>query len=84
MALCKSKFAPCVRRSKVESELIICGDLTIDVNRYEIKRADEVIELTLREFELVKFLASQEGQIFTRENLLEKYGDRILWRCTYS
>lgn len=58
-----------------------CGSLQIDVDRYEVKRDGLVIELTLREFELVKFLAIQQGQIFTRENLLEKvwgyeyYGD---------
>ena len=31
-----------------------------------------MIDLTLREFELLKFLAQQSGQIFTRETLLEK------------
>ncbi len=57
------------------------GDLTIDIDRYEIKRGEETIELTLREFELVKFLAAQQGTIFSRETLLEKvwgyeyYGD---------
>lgn len=57
------------------------GDLTIDADRYEIRRGDNVIELTLREFELVKFLATQQGTIFSRETLLEKvwgyeyYGD---------
>lgn len=57
------------------------GDLTIDADRYEIRRDDNVIELTLREFELVKFLAAQQGSIFSRESLLEKvwgyeyYGD---------
>jgi two-component system response regulator VicR len=58
-----------------------CGDLTIDADRYEVKRDGKVIELTLREFELVKFLAMNKGQIFSRESLLEKvwgyeyYGD---------
>ena len=57
------------------------GDLTIDSDRYEVRRDDNVIELTLREFELVKFLAAQQGTIFSRECLLEKvwgyeyYGD---------
>ncbi len=60
---------------------IKCSDLIIDINRYEVIRDDTVIELTLREFELVKFLAQHQGQIFTRETLLEKvwgyeyYGD---------
>lgn len=57
------------------------GSLTIDVDRYEVKKDGKVLELTLRELELLKFLASQPGQIFSREVLLEKvwgyeyYGD---------
>jgi len=63
------------------SNTITCKDLCIEVDRYQVTRSGEPIELTLREFELVKFLAMQPGQIFTRENLLEKvwgyeyYGD---------
>ncbi|NLL06793.1 MAG: response regulator transcription factor [Clostridiaceae bacterium] len=64
-----------------ETNLLRCGNLEIDIERYEVKRDDQVLELTLREFELVKFLALQQGQIFSRESLLEKvwgyeyYGD---------
>ena len=60
---------------------LVCGELSINFDRYEVIREQTVIELTLREFELVKFLAQHQGQIFTRENLLEKvwgyeyYGD---------
>lgn len=76
-----------IRRSSLEENdaikgsMIKCGLLIIDVDRYEVKREDITIELTLREFELVKFLAMHPGQIFSRENLLEKvwgyeyYGD---------
>ncbi len=68
-------------QEKQHSDILIFGNLRIDVNRYEVRRDDKIIELTLREFELVKFLAIQQGQIFSRENLLEKvwgyeyYGD---------
>lgn len=55
-----------------KDEIIRYSDLEIDVNRYEVRRAGTVIDLTLREFELVKFLGLQKGQIFSRENLLEK------------
>jgi two-component system response regulator VicR len=61
--------------------IIKCGSLEIDVDRYEVKNNNGVVELTLREFELVKFLAVQQGQVFSRESLLEKvwgyeyYGD---------
>ncbi len=57
------------------------GDLSINMSRYEVKKNGTVIELTLREFELLKFLANYSGQVFSREALLEKvwgyeyYGD---------
>jgi len=55
-----------------KDEILRYADLEIDINRYEVRRDGEIIELTLREFELVKFLALQRGQVFSRENLLEK------------
>lgn len=67
--------------NNVQGNYIKFDSLIIDTNRYEVKRDDLVLELTLREFELVKFLALQSGQIFSRESLLEKvwgyeyYGD---------
>ncbi|MBN2794083.1 MAG: response regulator transcription factor [Clostridia bacterium] len=54
-----------------KSVQIQSGNLMIDLERYEVKKGDEVIELTLREYELLKFLATQENQIFTREQLLK-------------
>ena len=50
---------------------IYAGKLTIDLDRYEVMKEEKVIELTLREFELLKFLATQANQIFTREQLLK-------------
>lgn len=57
------------------------GALEIDIDKYEVRVGGRVLDLTLREFELLKFLATQKGQIFSRESLLEKvwgyeyYGD---------
>jgi len=48
------------------------GDIAINNNRFEVLRNGEVIDLTRREFELIKFLATQRNQVFTREALLEK------------
>lgn len=58
--------------AKPSTNILRFGDLCIDIDRYEVKRNGENIELTLREFELIKFLATSRGQIFTRETLLEK------------
>ncbi len=48
------------------------GELTIDFDRYEVRKRGELINLTLKEYDLLKFLATQQSQIFTREKLLEK------------
>lgn len=57
------------------SELMTFGDLTIDTEKYEVKKKDTVISLTFREFELLKFLATKKGKIFSREQLLNKVWD---------
>jgi len=48
------------------------GELTINFDKYEVSKRGEAINLTAREYELFKFLATQKSQVFTRENLLEK------------
>lgn len=64
-----------------ESDIITVGELSLDLNKFEVKVRGEVIDLTLREFEVLKYLANQPGQVVTREILLEKvwgyeyYGD---------
>ena len=58
-----------------ESKILEFGDLVIDIEKYEIKKRGETIDLTFREFELLKFLATKRGKIFTREVLLNKVWD---------
>lgn len=54
-----------------KNQVISTDYIHIDLERYEVKRQGEVVELTLREFELLKYLALQSNQIFTREQLLK-------------
>ena len=53
-----------------KSDIIKVGDLTLDLKRVEVKVKDEVINLTKKEFDVLKYLASQPGQVVTREMLL--------------
>lgn len=71
-----------IEETNIKKENIIkVNDLELDLDRFEVRVRDEVIDLTLREFEVLKFLAQQPGQVVTRETLLEKvwgyeyYGD---------
>lgn len=58
-----------------ETQQINSDGLEIDIDRYEIKKNGKIIDLTLREFELLKFLAKNPGQVFSREELLDKVWD---------
>ena len=70
-----------IEENKKKENKIVVGDLELDLDKFEVKVRGEVIDLTLREFEVLKFLASQPEQVITRETLLEKvwgyeyYGD---------
>ena len=53
-------------------ELIRVGPITIDSDNYEAFRNDQKLELTLKEYELLKLLASAPGKVLTRDYLLDR------------
>ena len=53
-----------------KEDIIKVGDLSLDLKRVEAKVKDEVINLTKKEFDVLKYLASQPGKVVTREMLL--------------
>lgn len=61
--------------------IIIVGELELNLDKFEVKVRGKVIDLTIREFEVLKFLSEQPNLVVTRELLLEKvwgyeyYGD---------
>ena len=67
-------------KDSIENEIRI-GDVILNLDKFEVRVDGKVIDLTLREFEVLKYLATQPGQVVTREILLEKvwgyeyYGD---------
>jgi len=64
-----------------QQQVIKVKDLELDLKSYQLKKNGVPLELTFREFELIKFIATQAGQVFSREKLLEEvwgyeyYGD---------
>ena len=51
------------------------GGIAIDQNAYQVTLDGQPVDLTVREYELVRFLACHAGQVFTREELLENVWD---------
>lgn len=55
-----------------DSETIVSGRITIDLARHEVTKGQQLIELTYKEFELLKLLLLNKGKVLPRELLLEK------------
>lgn len=55
-----------------EGERIEVGDLVIDANAYTARLRGRIIDLTYKEFELLKYLAANQGRVLTRETLLDE------------
>ena len=64
-----------LRRSQKEASLpgeLVIGRLRFNFSRYEVHMGNTKLELTPKEYELLKMLATNLGKVFTREQLLEK------------
>ncbi|NCV08079.1 MAG: DNA-binding response regulator [Actinobacteria bacterium] len=48
------------------------GDVSIDESTYTARLKGEVLDLTFKEFELLKYLAQHPGRVFTRAQLLQE------------
>ncbi len=53
-------------------EQIKCDGLTLDLATCEVTVNGALVELTFKEFELLKLLAANRGRVYTREVLLDK------------
>ncbi len=59
-------------RDMNDSELIRCDGLVIDLARCEVTVDGRMVELTFKEYELLKFLADNRGRVYTRQTLLDR------------
>ena len=60
------------KKNEDKNDIIKVGDLSLDLKKVEAKVKGEVINLTKKEFDVLKYLASQPGQVVTREMLLRE------------
>ena len=60
------------RSDEPESEVIRSGDLTIDEGTYAARLRGQPLDLTFKEFELIKYLAQHPGRVFSRAQLLQE------------
>jgi DNA-binding response OmpR family regulator len=61
-----------------DDELVNFGDLEIDMQKRKVTLAGKTVDLTVKEFDLLKLFAKNPGRAYSRENLLN-----IIWGYSF-
>ncbi len=67
------RVAAVLRRSKntpTSENILVCGEISLDVSNYRVSVEDEVIETSPTEFKLLHYLMENMGRVLTREQIL--------------
>lgn len=75
-----SRVKALLRRSgRMENEkMFLVGNLYIDDEKHIVNVAGETIDLTYKEYELLKYMVINQGIVLSRENIMQK-----IWGCDY-
>ena len=74
----RSVAAPAEVEDTGDENRLVFGNIVINLKSLDVKKNGEKLELTPREFDLIKFLATQPNQVFSREELMEH-----VWKYDY-
>ena len=69
----RRKVTETVVKEEVSDDRLKEGNLEMDLKKYEVLKKGKIVELTLREFELLKFLWQSKGEVFTRVQALHRW-----------
>ena len=59
------------RMERIDHRVIEYKELSVDTDNYKVTVAGEEVALTLKEFELLKFLLKHKGTVLTRDRIIE-------------
>lgn len=63
------------RTERRGDQVLACGDLEIDPAAREVRKGGKLVELTFKEFELLKLLCTRRGAALTRDEILQTVWD---------
>lgn len=69
------------RKDLIQESVLQIGTLTIEPASCRVMKNDKEIELTAREFEILKYLAENKGRVISRERLYETIWDENSFGC---
>jgi phosphate regulon transcriptional regulator PhoB len=59
------------RRQKTGSDILVAGDIHMDLRSYEVSVRGKPVEMGPKEIKLLRFLMEQPGRVFSRDQLLD-------------
>ena len=80
----KARVRALLRRASIAApteaarSVLSWGEITVDEERRKVTRNGQVVELTMKEFDLLQFLMKNPGRVYSRENLLD-----LVWGYDY-
>ena len=80
----KARVRALLRRASIAApteaarSVLSWGEITVDEERRKVTRNGQVVELTMKEFDLLQFLMKNPGRVYRRENLLD-----LVWGYDY-
>jgi DNA-binding response OmpR family regulator len=60
------------RKGQLQQDTLTVGNVTLNRNSHEVRRGNQPVELTNKEFELLEMLMSHPRQVFSRETILNR------------
>jgi two-component system, OmpR family, alkaline phosphatase synthesis response regulator PhoP len=69
------------RQEETAEKILSIGNLSVDIVRHTVRKSEDLVELTAKEFDLLVMLMKNRGKVLTRNTLLDKvwgveyYGD---------
>ena len=61
-----------IQEMPMEENILELGNIKLDLCKHEVYKKGEKIDLTLKEFELLKLLIENKGKVLSRNHLLDK------------
>lgn len=72
----KQRIIAVLKRTNIkENNIFTYKDITIDYDMMILKKVEEIIKLTTKEYRLVELLAKNKGQVISKQVILEKLWD---------
>ncbi|AEV33140.1 response regulator transcription factor [Owenweeksia hongkongensis] len=66
-------------QSSTSTSLLEFGDLSIDLDKYQVNYKEQKLDLPRKEFELLTLLTSRPGKVFHRDEILDKiWGNEVV------